>query len=129
MFVPLPVPLVSSSVSLAILTSVLCGMACAGGERLHISCLLSSCCAFPSCQWALLPVVLKVTELYRSCPSSISSARSSLLCFCLHVFTICLSAKRLSKLFAYSFYMLSLTIECALRMHENCVFNYFNGNP
>ena len=91
--VPLPVPLIFSSVSLLILTSGLCGIACAGGERLLISCLMSSCHAFSSCWQALLQVVLIATALYSSHPPSISSAKSSFFCFCLRVFTICLSAK------------------------------------
>ena len=78
---PLPVPLISSSVSLLILTSELCHIACTGGERLPISCLLSSCCAFSSCQQALLQVVLVATVLYKSLPPSISSAKSSFFCF------------------------------------------------
>ena len=62
MSVPLPAPQTSSSVNLSICTSGLCGMTCAGHERLPISYSLSSCCALsvgtavgrsPICGWTV----------------------------------------------------------------------------
>ena len=94
-----------------------CGIACTGGERLLISCLLSSCCAISSCLWALLQVVLVATALYKSHPSSIFSAKSIFFCSCLHVFTICLSAKDsliISKFWFYiSASIICIVFECA----------------